>query len=158
MTLAKWVKQYELLVQRTRFVSQLAAFWFALLAILEVASLATAVCRNSTNLGEYLFWESMKAGTLLIAIFIAFSIRFALFYRMPVGRYIFLPISWFAVATLLTIYIALFDHGFWFHTGPSYGVYSLSQIDPFIIQGPMFICLGAARFVITAVFALERSK
>jgi len=156
MTFAKWAKQYELLMGRSRFVSQLGAFWFALLAVLEATSLAGAVYRNSTNLGADLFWESIKAGSLLIALFIAFSIRFVLFYRVPARRYIFLPISWFAVATLLAIYIVLFDHGFWFRTGPSYAIYSLSQIDPFITQGPIFICLSAARFVITSVFAFGR--
>lgn len=156
MTFEKWAKQYELLMRRSRFVSQLGAFWFALLAALEVTSLGGAVYGNYTNLGAVLFWESIKAGSLLIALFIAFSIRFVLFYRVPARRYIFLPISWFVVAALLALYILLFDHGFWFRTGPSYAIYSLSQIDPFIAQGPIFICLSAARFAITSVLAFGK--
>lgn len=156
MTFAKWAKQYELLMGRSRFVSQLAAFWFALLAVLEVTSLAGFVYRNYTNLGADLFWESIRAGALLVALFIAFSIRFVLFYRMPARRYIFLPISWFAAVAFLAAYIVLFDHGLWFHTGPSNAIYSQSKIDLFITQGPIFICLSAVRFVITTVFAFGK--
>ena len=155
----RWVQQYQSFMERTRLISQLGAFWFSLLSIINLSSLCYAVYRNYELVGSELFWHSVEVASFLVLIFIVFGIRFILLYRLPIRHYIFVPISWFLGAILLTAYLLCFDYSFWIRgDSSSFGIYDIREIDPFITQGPIFIFASVLRFLVTAVLAFVRRR
>lgn len=155
---AKWNEQYQLLMIRTRFLSQAVAFWLSLLAILELSSLCSAIYRNYAEIGSELFWHSVEIGLFLILFFFAFGFRFVLLFLRSVHRYRAVQLLWFLCSILFIAYLFRFDHSIWIRDSSSFGIYDITQIDPFIAQGPIFIFFGILRSMITAVVAFRRIK
>ena len=99
---AKWNEQYQLLMIRTRFLSQAVAFWLSLLAILELSSLCSAIYRNYAEIGSELFWHSVEIGLFLI-LFVLYCFSYVRF--IDIGQ--FSLFGFFVLFFLLLIFSAL---------------------------------------------------
>jgi hypothetical protein len=79
---SNWFEQYKSLMQRTRFLSQLGAFWMFVFAFLELWNTWIAISKGD-YIADDTWSEIFRIGVIHASIGIAFALRFfhLLFYR-----------------------------------------------------------------------------
>ena len=158
---AKWLEEYQRLLRKTRFISQLALFLISVFTILSLYDIAHFFYFNPSKSGRFfeihLLFPSVIFQSVIFVIFVS---RFGLSYFKSKKAFTLSQILW--LIALITLLI------FWYISISeplSFGIYS-TRPDPifkhtsliFSTLGMWYLILSPLRQITTIIIALIKSK
>jgi hypothetical protein len=160
---AKWLKQYQKLSEKSRFVSKLSAFLLSICLLLSLYDLGYFFYHDPQHLRTLLNEQSKLLSSVIfqVLIFIVFASRFVLLFFQTIRVFWLNQFLWLIGMILLTSY--------WFASRPSYdgfdfrfyetytSVFAFSS-KSFDFLGLWYLLLSPVRQFVTFVVALIKDK
>ncbi len=153
----KWNTAYQDLMVKTRFISQFAVLWVALMARFEMVWLAKSIYVNYSEIGPELMQHLTLDYILKIAVFICFGIRFLLLFRRSRVSGRIINATWLLAAAAGLLYY-VDSKNYFISSSSIMDVYGMENLDPVITGYSMFIVFSGVRFILTAIIAIFRIK
>jgi hypothetical protein len=157
---SNWLEEFRKISEKTRFISQLAAFLISIFSFLSLYDLIRIYDTEFQNLKEFLEVAGLKSAILFQAtILLVFAARFVLLFFKTKNVFRFNQILW-TVGLILVF-------SYWFASRPVSGPYGLYSTYEGIFQhasrsfdflGGWFLILSPIRQFLTFVIAIIKSR
>lgn len=148
--------EYDRIMLKSRFLSQLGAFLVVVLALVEIAWMWQAIYFNSPLHPDDLY-RAIRQNAFQIAIATVFAIRFFAMFRRSTLKPVWAYGSWILAVAVSFLYFAE-SQDYWRPDPLGFKIYSNHPADPLEGIWSLYVLASGIRFVITTLVAYIKGR